>query len=543
MKKMILGILGLAVMGVIMTSCKKDEMVGEHFGKGVLRAYLERNDDKTYFQFDRQVKWREGDEILLTYGGTASVYAATTVNDEAKYAEFTQVGGETSAEFESGYAEASYPAATCTPSEVKLPYEQTYSADDRMVGFPMYAPNNGTDNDHVLLFQNLCGVLQVTVRKAVTIQQIIVTTDKPISGKFGLTTENGKKVAKSENAMNDANYRNYNSVALDMGNGGVSVSDSASFFIYLPVGTYKYFKITIVTTGAQPYTCTLNKTDADQEISIERNRLIKVAPTADKFKFYKTPNTTNGVSGLFSVAYDKRVYMAPGNLRYVVSSGKWSFYSKQYDRYTNSSQGNNTLSLFTWGYGTWSTSYNTTQNCYDNNNRNFVDWGTELSGTLGSGWCCLTRAEWTYMLGQRTMFWHAPRCARVRLWNGTFGLIIYPDRYPTYKGLPVYTDDFSTQTSTNGFLQVSETNWNTMQANGCIFLPAGGRRYETQLYENNSFGYYYGSGSNDFHMDDVTPQSGGMMFSTNGVSGAFLTVRMGHNVRLVKQDINSPLQN
>lgn len=144
---------------------------------------------------------------------------------------------------------------------------------------------------------------------------------------------------------------------------------------------------------------------------------------------------------------------------------------------------------------------------------------------------------------KRTMFWDAPRCARVRLWNGTFGLIIYPDRYPTYKGLPVYTDDFSTQTSTNGFLQVSETNWNTMQANGCIFLPAGGRRWQTDLLENNSFGYYHGRGSNDIRMDGETPKSGGMMFSTNGVSGAHLTVSMGHNVRLVKQDINSPLQN
>lgn len=100
-----------------------------------------------------------------------------------------------------------------------------------------------------------------------------------------------------------------------------------------------------------------------------------------------------------------------------------------------------------------------------------IDWGT----TMGTGWRTLSSDEWTYLFNTRTV-------------NGGTG---EGKSYSKYKyvngmGIVLYPDDYTGS-------EYMDSDWNTFESAGCVFLPAAGNRNGSSVNRVIGFGYYMSS--------------------------------------------------
>lgn len=202
-----------------------------------------------------------------------------------------------------------------------------------------------------------------------------------------------------------------------------------------------------------------------------------------KGKITPPPET---IPGKFTVDEDgKQVLFSRGNLIYNVGSARWSFYEHQYDCATGYDP--NIISLFTWGYGNWSTVPDT-----DNYKRGeFVDWGI----TIGDIWWTLSLQEWYYLLYVRPDAALKYGYATV---NNVHGLILLPDEFTDPevqgdKGNAAFVPCPTTNWNANIY---SAENWEAMQDAGAVFLPAAGMREKDQVKNVGAYGYYWSSSPN-----------------------------------------------
>lgn len=163
--------------------------------------------------------------------------------------------------------------------------------------------------------------------------------------------------------------------------------------------------------------------------------------------------------GVFTVSPEgKKVHFSQGNLTYDVnaSTNKWKFYEHQYDCATG--YDSNLISLFTWGYGTWSTSPNGT----DYQTGDFTDWGSQIGD--GNTWRTLSTEEWQYLFNygsyQSDIRKNKYKWATV---NGVGGYVIAPDGFSGTLA-DTYADDAA------------------LAANNLVFLPAAGIRDGSGVY-------------------------------------------------------------
>ena len=277
--------------------------------------------------------------------------------------------------------------------------------------------------------------------------------------------------------------------------------------------------------------------------------------TFENGNFYRiTVKMSNGtLSGKFSVSAGKQVYFSKGNLQYTKSPSTWSFMDHQYSTVeTNGSVGNNyadkdVVSLFGWGtsnqtianygsaYQPWSTiatpeyygpsgTYNLT-GTYANG-----DWGVNM----GSGWRTLTKDEWEYLLQTRgastVNVTDDARYAMAKV-CGVQGMILFPDTYTHPSGVTAPVGINGTDTGGNDNVY-DATDWSAMEAAGCVFLPAAGKRLYDSVESVNQYGYYWSSTANDangaYH---VTISSVGVNSMENNSSGR----DGGYSVRLVRE--------
>ena len=215
-------------------------------------------------------------------------------------------------------------------------------------------------------------------------------------------------------------------------------------------------------------------------------------------------------SGIFSVGNGKYVQFSTGNLQYEVGTNTWSFASEQYeviggDPYTGSNNTNygmnvpgytGKLDLFAWSSdGKFGVNPSNTDDDYGYAATDFVDWGTLVNE---SGWYTLTEDEMKHILARTKNGKTLWALATV---NGLNGLILLPDNWNTsislvYGYVPtqfVYTEN-----------QLAISQWEALEAEGAVFLPAGGSR--TGGYGNEETAG--GKGSIDangdyFHVDNV----------------------------------------
>ena len=198
------------------------------------------------------------------------------------------------------------------------------------------------------------------------------------------------------------------------------------------------------------------------------------------------PSVPDGaLSGKFSVSDGKQVYFSKGNLRY--ASSKWSFFDNQYDRYTS-------YSADAWDHFGWSTStttygMSTSTSIIGDYSGDFVDWGA----TMGTGWFTLSKDEWKYLFNTRSASTvggtENARYAKAKV-NDVQGVILFPDTYTHPDGVTAPTGvNVTGDTGWNGN-SYTAADWTKMETAGCVFLPAAGCRYGSEMIGLGSYGYY-----------------------------------------------------
>ena len=265
---------------------------------------------------------------------------------------------------------------------------------------------------------------------------------------------------------------------------------------------------------------------------------------ADGTQFKIAKNTgvvvseNNGVlKGVFSVSENKKVYFSQGNLQYCADTDIWRFAENQYDiigseneRISNSYNG--WIDLFGLGTSGYNDKYPYTWSTTDSEywsktiaGTNY-DWGVYNKITNGGNqsgmWRTLTSEEWGYLFSRNTGQMYSQGCV-----NGVNGLILLPDEWetPSSVNLTIGAD------WTTNIITIEE--WNIMQTNGAVFLPAAGSRYEKSVNGCGSIGKYWASTGRPNYENEISQLIFGgseyMTFNT-GTGGR----SSGLSVRLVK---------
>ena len=213
------------------------------------------------------------------------------------------------------------------------------------------------------------------------------------------------------------------------------------------------------------------------------------------------------IPGLFTVdSYGKQVFFSKGNLYY--NGTTFNFEANQYYT-TPSSKSNrveNHISHFMW--------CNTPEKAmalqYDDKWNGETPFFAEKNFTVNgyNGWSVLTggqNGEWNYLLNSRkTAYSDNRRYAAVKV-NGMAGLLIFPDDFSSWpSGAGTEPQTFNTKSSNWNGKNYTVAEFDVLQNNGCVFLPAAGYRYgyDSSNYDKEYVDYvgtdgYYWSASLD----------------------------------------------
>ena len=215
--------------------------------------------------------------------------------------------------------------------------------------------------------------------------------------------------------------------------------------------------------------------------------------------WYYIERTTpdNCIPALFSVSDKKQVFFSKGNLQYNPNPGAnkshWRFAKHQFDYIGKDNENisetyEGFINLFGWGM--WLEDQKTlqTEDVSDGYLPSITSGCFTTSSAIGSEWKTLTggegkNGEWYYLINSRG--------------NGKYGLanicdknglIILPDEW----NLP---NDFSFTPGTNGWTTniYTSKDWEELEANGAVFLPAAGFRGGDGLDDIGYAGRYWSS--------------------------------------------------
>ena len=236
---------------------------------------------------------------------------------------------------------------------------------------------------------------------------------------------------------------------------------------------------------------------------------------------YPVPVPTGAINGKFTINLSgDQVYFSQGNLQatYNGSAWSWAFATNQWDYIGNNTannkiNGNGTVSengtvdLFGWvgassdwtGAALYGISSAGWQGGYGTSTTDALksDWGN----TIGSGWRTLTKDEWYYLFSTRTSGSTVFSTSQARYTAATIntdgtgvnGIILFPD------GVNIASSEVTTAGTVNGAsnwtTKCTTAQWTALEAKGCVFLPAAGYRYGTDVndYYVGGYGYYWSS--------------------------------------------------
>ena len=246
----------------------------------------------------------------------------------------------------------------------------------------------------------------------------------------------------------------------------------------------------------------------------------------------------------FSVAADKQVSFAPGNLQYTQSTQTWAFAANQYEvvgtdnaiggttssnQYGDSRYGEalaDKIDLFCWSTEATNFGVMTSTSAGDYPG-SFVDWGTnQIGADAPNTWRTLSQDEWLYIINTRP---NAASLKGVAQVNGVNGTVFLPDNWScpsevTFKsGSAGYGIDFYA-----GHQTFTADEWAVLEAAGAVFLPAAGNRGGWNVFDVQFCGYYWSStegGNNGAYY----------LINYSDISGVnYYNRASGYSVRLVK---------
>lgn len=433
---------------------------------------------------------------------------------------------------------------------VTLPQEQVYETDangNQIIKNPMMAELTGAnENNSTLHFRNLCALLKITVRTNKAFDRIRVT----MSGQklWGSGKISGNKIIITSDGGSTV------TLALPSGHHGS------------PAGEAFYIMVPEIPSGT--VSCTVQiKNGADTVKSFSKSASAYFAAcqihTLGNFTFNAPVFTVDSNGG--------KVVFAPGNLQWsygamgtshataseysssypVYKGGTWRFAEYQYDyvgigNKSVSATCSTWVDLFAWGTSGYNYKggktypYDLTKYCKGNwitLGYEKYDWGkfntiynpkTKTNDPYGT-WRTLTEDEWSYLLESRGNWSYS----NVKISLGSeyvFGLLVYPDNTTSN---PLGSEN-TTLKKHNGVAdkttcEISETQYNALEAFGCVFLPAAGHMPNNTAYDYDNLGYYWTASINGGNTQYVKVNS------TGAAPGTASSIRnVGYSVRLAR---------
>ena len=267
---------------------------------------------------------------------------------------------------------------------------------------------------------------------------------------------------------------------------GIFVSATSPLYAYMKDGVKDADKWTVKVGDGEAQALPIGglKGDGSETVTLQYTGRLKVKGVTATSEAAAPSVPDGAISGVFSVSDGKQVYFSKGNLRY--ASSKWSFFDNQYDYYTS-------YSADAWDKFGWSTSATTygmsTSSSNGDYSGDFVDWGA----TMGAGWRTLTSDEWAYLLKTRSASTvngtENGRYAKAKV-NDVGGVILFPDTYTHPDGVAAPTGVNATDEYGWEGNSYTAADWTKMESAGCVFLPAAGCRYGSEMIGLGSYGYY-----------------------------------------------------
>lgn len=469
----------MSALLLLAVSCKKDNEKQPQMEDDGFTATIELQDDgsKTHLE-GNAARWDNGDQITVCSNTYSNGYTFTSQNVESGNITAHFAGTNIPNDFFQPPFTAFYGNVTVSNGNytLRVPAEQNavYNNGAFQNTFASGAnPMAARSNDKYLHFKNICGILELKLynTSGCHVDEIVLTAAEGVklNGTGTVDMSSGTPVLGALNGGNTITLKCNGNLSTNANN------PSHFYFVLPPVTLTGGFTIT-VKDGSKVDTRTVST-----DINIQRSHIKPMEKLAVAPAIATPEGAVKG--GVFTVnSQGKQVYFSKGNLTYNVGDGKWRFYENQTDIDAEPyNHLGSLISLFTWGYGAWSTGSSWS---YQNNN-NFTDWGSQPianGGNTGGLWRTLTNDEWCYLVGGRRVNGYQGSDAwdkgRGYLWtlatvNGIFGAVIFPD-------------GFSNPTS-------QELNY---IPDGCAFLPAAGIWNSGGYYYYNNYAQYWASDRN-----------------------------------------------
>lgn len=231
--------------------------------------------------------------------------------------------------------------------------------------------------------------------------------------------------------------------------------------------------------------------------------------------------TEGAIDAIFSVSDTVQVRFSKGNLQYQATTATWRFAERQYDRI---GQDNENISqhyagwidLFGWatsGYDCGNTYFMPYDHAYlddydlgdgygplPSRDHDLVgayancDWGVYNAISNGGNkpglWRTLTAEEWYYLTQNRA---NASQKLGVASIEGVNGLVLLPDSWSLPEGC-TFNPGMGDGDGREYFAihnSYTSAQWEKMEGNGAVFLPAAGSREDTEVVYVNEMGRYW----------------------------------------------------
>ena len=252
-------------------------------------------------------------------------------------------------------------------------------------------------------------------------------------------------------------------------------------------------------------------------------RLVQVAPTTARPAAVQPQEKAKG----FSVAPNKKVELAKGNLQYQASTKIWRFAEHQWDVIGDNNANiavdyAGWIDLFGWGTGN-----NPTNSSKDFSPTGeyavFTDWGKNAisnGGNAANVWRTLTRDEWNYILTGRANAQNLLGSAKI---GETEGHVLLPDGFVLPAGVT-----FDPKDATKNVYNAAA--WSKMEQAGAVFMPYAGVRYGTEVFFVGEDAQYWTASSVEGKTVALIMYNNKASLSTNDRNGG-MAIRLAKDIK------------
>lgn len=531
----------MALLGGVLAvgSCQKENNT-EGIPEGAVLLTAEgfggMEGDKTSVSAE-SVVWENGDRVSLN----GAEYTVTVSGDKAYVTGFNIP----EVQFQGIYP-AGLGAGTQTVT-VPSQYESHYSNGRQVLHLPMLAMAGARAD--AIRFRHATAAVRVLVKNSLDVDVVVTgvrvsSAEGQLCGTRGVTLGVGTlAVAAQSGTIAEADKQ----VSVVLTDSPVLAHDGSDIIeVQVPILPVAAGNMTITVyahmagaaLGARNFTFTHTASHA----ALGRN----VMMTARVNLSTDGGHTTEDTKGRFSVGENRWVVFAQGNLQYNAGTSTFRFAQNQYDIIGDgnshiASGYSGWIDLMGWGTSGYEGSYpylSTTVADYGPSSGDIAtthyDWGVhnaiEKAGSAGT-WRTLTSSEWYYLLNDRNV---TKRFAKVALTIGSTpvnGLVLFPDSYNFADGLVCNQTDLGYEGQENSNI-LTLGQWQLMEAEGAVFLPAAGFREGASPSSVGGTGYYWSSSRDVGGARALRFANGNMAFDSSPA------VYYGNSIRLCS-DINA----